>query len=40
MVTTQFTTDYKGSDFTASTTLGNIDILEESGEFLDLTATG
>ncbi|XP_064651010.1 mitochondrial import receptor subunit TOM40 homolog 1-like [Lineus longissimus] len=31
MVTTQFTSDYKGNDFTASSTLGNIDVLEESG---------
>ena len=29
---TQFTTDYKGQDFTASVTLGNPDIVNESGQ--------
>lgn len=30
-VASQFTTDYKGSDFTASLTLGNIDVINSSG---------
>ena len=29
---TQLTTDYKGQDFTASVTLGNPDLVNESGE--------
>ncbi|XP_074652355.1 mitochondrial import receptor subunit TOM40 homolog 1-like [Tubulanus polymorphus] len=31
MVTSQLSTDYRGKDFTASVTLGNIDIVNESG---------
>lgn len=32
IVAAQLTTDYKGSDFTASLTLGNTDIISESGK--------
>lgn len=30
-VATQFTTDYRGSDYTASLTLGNVDLINSSG---------